>query len=297
VTVTPEASQEQTPSHDAQRAWETRMGPRAGAAAVLSAALLVAGFAYQVSSHAAKSKNSAEYLQKVHLHPSDNLITGCLGAAALFLLPVVLVYLYRVIKYRRPQIPAFVVILSVIGPVLLGAAGVAYQIDLVHVAKEFVALPAAQQTKKTADNMLDGTALKIYGLGFTFAGLSVAASLVFLNLNAMRAGLVTRFLGVVGIIAGVLFVLGGPAQILELFWLLAMGAILLNRWPGGRGPAWAALEERPWPSSMETRLAAAQSKRGMGAATANGTPPPVEAHEDDDGPNPNSRKRKRKKRR
>ncbi len=264
------------------------------------AALLVAGFAYQVSSHAARSKDSAEYLRKVHLHPSDNLITGSLGAAALLLLPLVLVYLYRVTKYRRPQTPAFVVVLAVIGPVLLGVAGVAYQIDLTHVAKDFVALPAAQQTKKTADHVLDGNTLKIYGLAFTFAGLAVAASLVFINLNAMRAGLVTRFLGVVGIIAGVLFVLGGPAQILELFWLLAIGAILLDRWPGGRGPAWAALEERPWLSNMETRLASAQSKRetAKGApASTNGTPP-VEAEADDDGPNPSaSRKRKRKKRR
>ena len=143
--------------------------------------------------------------------------------------------------------------------------------------------------------MLDSNALKIYGLGFTFAGLAVAASLVFINLNAMRAGLVTRFLGVVGIIAGVLFVLGGPAQILELFWLLAMGAILLDRWPGGRGPAWDALEERPWLSNMETRLASAQSKRQT--ATANGAPPVEAEEDDDDGPNPNSRKRKRKKRR
>ena len=302
MTVTPEAPQDQAPSHDAQRAWEDRWGTRAGVTAVFCAALLVAGFAYQVSSHAARSKDSAEYLRKVHLHPSDNLITGALGAAALLLLPLVLVYLYKVTKYRRPQTPAFVVVLAVVGPVLLGVAGVAYQIDLTHVAKQFVALPAAQQTKKTADHMLDGNALKIYGLAFTFAGLAVAASLVFINLNAMRAGLVTRFLGVVGIIAGVLFVLGGPAQILELFWLLAMGVILLDRWPGGRGPAWAALEERPWLSNMETRLASAQSKRetAKGApATSNGNgTSPVEAEADDDGPDPSaSRKRKRKKRR
>ena len=106
MTVTPEAPQDQAPSHDAQRAWEDRWGTRAGVTAVFSAALLVAGFAYQVSSHAARSKDSAEYLRKVHLHPSDNLITGSLGAAALLLLPLVLVYLYRVTKYRRPQTPA-----------------------------------------------------------------------------------------------------------------------------------------------------------------------------------------------
>jgi hypothetical protein len=275
------------------------MGPRAGIAAIGCAALLVAGFAYQVSSHAARSKDSAEYLKKVHLHPADNLITGCLGAAALLLLPLVLLFLYRATRYRRAQVPAFVRVLAILGPVLLGAAGVLYQVELTHVAKDFVGLPLAQQTKKQADHVLDGNSLKIYGLVFTFAGLSVAASLVFINLNAMRAGLVTRFLGIAGVIAGALFVIGGPAQILELFWLLAMAVILLDRWPGGRGPAWAAMEEVPWMSNMENRLAKAQSKREATVSRGNGTQPQpaLPAGDDGEADGPTRSRKKRKKRR
>lgn len=293
MTVTPEAQQEHTPAREQQREWEARWGPRAGYAALLCAGFLVAGFAFQVSSHAAHSKNSADYLRKVHLHPSDQVITGALGAVALVLLPLALGFFYRVTKYRRPQLPRFVVYLAIVGPLVLGVAGVAYQIDLVHVAKQFVHLPAVQQTKKEADHLLNSSALKVYGLMFTFSGLAVAASLVLINLNAMRAGLVTRFLGIMGIIAGVLFVLGGPAQLLELFWLLAVGAILIDKWPGGRGPAWAALEERPWPSGMEQRMAQAAARRE--AATANGAQ--ADVAEADDGPNANARRRKRKKRR
>jgi hypothetical protein len=33
----------------------------------------------------------------------------------------------------------------------------------------------------------------------------------------------------------------------QIFWLGAMGVLFMNRWPGGRGPAWETGEAEPWP--------------------------------------------------
>jgi hypothetical protein len=70
-------------------------------------------------------------------------------------------------------------------------------------------------------------------------------------MNAMRAGLLSRFMGVLGVILGALFVLPLIASpIIQVFWLLALGALFLNLWPGGRGPAWETGEPEPWPSAQ-----------------------------------------------
>ena len=56
----------------------------------------------------------------------------------------------------------------------------------------------------------------------------------------MRVGLLTRFMGVLGIITGVLQILpfGGPLPVVQCFWLLMLGILFLGRWPGGQPPAW-----------------------------------------------------------
>jgi hypothetical protein len=38
-----------------------------------------------------------------------------------------------------------------------------------------------------------------------------------------------------------------PSPVVQIFWLGAMGVLFMNRWPGGRGPAWETGEAEPWP--------------------------------------------------
>jgi hypothetical protein len=117
-------------------------------------------------------------------------------------------------------------------------------------------------------------------------------------LNAMRVGLLTRFMGVLGVICGALIVLPilSPLPIVQTFWLGAMALLLLGRWPNGVPPAWEAGEARPWPSQQEIR----EQRRRGGGATAEPEPEPA-AHAAGDGaaergPHPASRKKKRKRR-
>jgi hypothetical protein len=114
---------------------------------------------------------------------------------------------------------------------------------------------------------------------------------------AGRAGLLSRFMTIMGAIIGGLTVfgtlvgagsLGGP---IVLFWGIALGMLFLGRWPGGRGPAWESGEAIPWPSAQD-RAALAQEAAEEAAEPddAELEPEPVRQ------PNPrSSRKRKKKK--
>ena len=90
---------------------------------------------------------------------------------------------------------------------------------------------------------------------------------VVICLNAMRIGLLTRFMGVLGVICGALIVLPilSPLPIVQTFWLGAMAVLLAKRWPNGVPPAWTTGEAAPWPSQAEARekrRAEMQRRRG-----------------------------------
>jgi hypothetical protein len=86
----------------------------------------------------------------------------------------------------------------------------------------------------------------------------------------MRAGLLTRFMGVLGIIIGVLVVIPiGPLPVVQTFWLIALGALLLGFWPGaGVPPAWRSGRAEPWPSSGQVTEQRRAARAGRGRAAS-----------------------------
>jgi hypothetical protein len=125
------------------------------------------------------------------------------------------------------------------------------------------------------------------------ASLALGLGWVVICLNAMRVGLLTRFMGVLGIICGALIVLPilSPLPIVQTFWLGAMALLLLGRWPNGVPPAWSTGEATPWPSQQEAREARRR------AAEPDPEPDPEPETPSGDGrAHPSSRKKKRKRR-
>jgi hypothetical protein len=95
------------------------------------------------------------------------------------------------------------------------------------------------------------------------AQLGLAIVFVLVSLRAMRVGLLTRLIGSLGIIAGVLFVISiVPIPLVQFIWLLAVGLMFLQ--PGGQQlpPAWAAGEAIPWVNQAADRRA--QGRSGWG---------------------------------
>jgi hypothetical protein len=79
-------------------------------------------------------------------------------------------------------------------------------------------------------------------------------------------------MGILGVIVGALTAvpLLGGAPVVQLFWLIAIGILFLNRWPQGRGPAWDAVEEIPWPTAQDRRDAIAEAGGGPPARGGGG---------------------------
>jgi len=122
---------------------------------------------------------------------------------------------------------------------------------------------------------------------------AIAFAFVIIPLNAMRAGLLTRFIGVLGIISGVIFVFAqlSPLPIVQAFWLVALGVMFSGRGPNQLPPAWEAGVAIPWPSQQELREARQNASAPAAVPAAAGAPAPAIPAE----PSPNaSKKRKRK---
>jgi hypothetical protein len=87
-------------------------------------------------------------------------------------------------------------------------------------------------------------------IGFGFGGrIGLAFALVYICLYSMRAGLLTRFWGSLGMALGVAALL--LLVQFTMIWFLYAGLLLLGRLPGGRPPAWEAGEAIPWPTPGE----------------------------------------------
>jgi hypothetical protein len=218
--------------------------------------------AYRIAALPHGANNIQEFLPQVKAHKNAFLISGILTALGMVAFIPALYYLYRATSFRRKELPAITRILLVAGPILFAICAVWFQFRQAHAADQFVA--GSVKTKKHAEDLLRNATTVVAGLSLA-ASIATGLATILISLNAMRAGLLSRFMGIMGMLLGGLFVLPLIASpIIQLFWLIALGALFLNKWPGGRGPAWETGEEVPWPSA-QSRFA----------------PPPAAEDEDD----------------
>ena len=269
-------------SDEQQLRWEAENGPRFAVAAFVAGALTIASFVVQAATFKGIT-GDREVLRQIDSHHAGVLAGRLVQAIAVIVLVASLYYLFKATLARRPEggLGIFWPV-GVLAAVLLSVAAVAGYFDATSAAQDFVDGP---QTKARADDLADelsGTVTQAVGQG---GGLCLGLTYLLLSLNAMRAGLLSRFMGILGIIAGVLVVIPIlPGAFVQLFWIVALGMLFLNRWPNGRGPAWSVVEPIPWPT-------AADQQRMREAATDE---PDTPADADEPRERPASRKRKRR---
>src|SRR5207237_5100289 len=134
-----------------------------------------------------------------------------------------------------------------------------YVVSYGVVAQQFVSHGA--QTYPQANHLMSAPTLSIFQIIDYLGELLLAVAFVMVSLNAMRVGLLTRFLGFLGIIGGVLtlFVIT-PVPIVQFYWLAAVAYLLSGRWPSGVPPAWRTGKAEPWPSSAQIRAPQARAR-------------------------------------
>jgi hypothetical protein len=223
------------------------------------------------------------------------LLSSVVTALGYLALGWALTYLAVAVRARRAEFPRPVVYLPLIGGGLQALTTVVAAFGTDAAIGNFLDGPRTVD----AANDITATGLTVFATILGLPGaLALALALVFTALNGMRVGLLTRFMGVLGIITGVLQILpfGGPLPVVQCFWLLMLAVLFAGVWPGGAPPAWHTGKAQPWPSSAEIR-----EQRARAAAERRGeTYEPAQQPEREPvtaGPSPSASARKRKRKR
>lgn len=208
---------------------------------------------------------------KFFSHRAFALISGSvLASVAIVVLVLALLLLLDATVFRRPQTWSAARPLVLVGGIALAIASIANQIVRAIRTHQFAV--GHDHTNHAVDYALSkGSAYVLFGYLGLIAGLALAVGIFVVALNAMRVGLLPRWMGILGMFTGVLILLPGAGLVLEIipsFWIVMLGILYSGRWPNGEPPAWAAAEARPWPSQADMRQARVDRARGAVPATA-----------------------------
>jgi hypothetical protein len=181
------------------------------------------------------------------------ILVSVLLALAAVAMGLALSHLYRSTKARRPELPSVAIFTVIAGASIVAVSELAIAISIVVEVHKLAA--SAHPTAAAARDALEPSTALVGGALRQLGVIVLGAGWIIIALNAMNVGLLTRFMGVLGIIVGGLFIipLGASLPIVQAFWLVALGALFLGYWPSGLPPAWVTGEAQPWPTQQELR--------------------------------------------
>ncbi|MDP9187923.1 MAG: hypothetical protein M3O25_01595 [Actinomycetota bacterium] len=162
--------------------------------------------------------------------------------------------------------------------------------------------PEEDADDRAEDAIQDASGYGIGGIMGLVGTLGFAIGYFYTSLWSMRAGLLTRFWGSLGMACSVVFVLlaQGAPEILffQELWFLATGLMLLGFWVGGRPPAWEAGHAIPWTRpGQEAAQGIPDAVEGEGRDVTGEPPDPGEPDDgSENGSPPSDPPRKRKRR-
>ncbi len=302
-------------------AQERRRAPVAAATALAAGLLVVAGPVYSITVAAdqprvtlpealgplisrgrpAEPAPVIDVFRFVDANLASFLVGVALSALAPIAMGLALAFLIRATRNRRSDLSKVLAPLVIASGVVLGITQLV--LGTLVLTRQAGLATAADQSATAVRQISEGTGLTVLQSVGQFAQLGLAGGgFVYGSLSAMRVGLLTRFMGILGIAVGVLYVLGpfllgGNQTIIQMFFLFALGLLFRGRWPGGVPPAWVTGQAQPWPTQLELREARERQRTGEepeaeGEPMAQPAPAPAPAR-----PQSSSKKKKKRKRR
>lgn len=245
---------------------EARERPRIAAAAALAAVFTLGAPVVGGIVLADSPDNLPAAALYRHDHQAGLAVSSAMSVLGLIAVVLVLDFLYRAIRARNPQLPAQLRPLPWVGGLGLAALSIGIQVASVSKLGHFAT--DSTQTYDEAKAASDFGAFALVGIA---AQLAFALSIVMISINAMRVGLLTRFLGYLGVISAALFILPlVPIPIVQVYWLGALAALFAGRMPNGVPAAWTSGQAEPWPTPAEMREARvrlAEERRGGDGGT------------------------------
>jgi uncharacterized membrane protein YhdT len=242
-------------NREEQLQWEARWARPAAIAAVLAGAMLLVSATLFFPKDRKGIERNPDLLLSIHEQSGSYLASAVLSALAGLLLTVVFLYLFRATLARGGGVPSWFIYLVIGAPILFAVSTVLGAFEAIDLGDDFAGgEPIRGSAGADRARDLGGSSAPLVALA-TAGTVGVAFLFVMLPLRARRVGLLTPFMGILGVLAGalVVFQLTGISSVIQAFWLGALGMLFLGRWPGGRGPAWESGLPEPWPSAAQRR--------------------------------------------
>jgi hypothetical protein len=231
---------------------ERRWARPAAIAAILAAPLYVASVILDQGGDVPTSGLDTERYRVIDASASDLLASTVLRSLAFALMCVPLFYLFRAAQARSERVSGAMIGFAFIGPVLLAAQGAIAWVAQTNVASDFVAAagPGGDIYSLLDELVEDSSAFDVASNLLFPAILGMLVAMIYVPLQAMRVGLLTRFFGTLGMAlgAGMLFIAPAISLLTISVWFLWLGLMFIDKIPGGpRPPAWEAGVAIPWP--------------------------------------------------
>jgi hypothetical protein len=258
-------------SPDEALLYESRVRSRQVTVAVVAGVCLIVASIIQLSGpHTKVDELTLDLLVANQRFPLD-LISAVINAIASLCIAWTLVFLFGAVRARNPEkARPYVRYIALAGGGLAAVAGVVYAIVVAIKVHEFAT--TGSQTYAEANHLTSGAGLLGLQLLGQAAALLVAVAFVLVSMQAMNTGLLSRFMGYLGMFAGALVLFQIiQVPVVQTYWLLAVAYLISGRWPTGVPPAWRSGRAEPWPSSAELRArraAQVDDRRQRGGKTA-----------------------------
>jgi hypothetical protein len=255
--------------------YESRQRPRVGVISAVAGILLFAAAALQATGPQPKVSEVTVQLLVTNKRGALEVIGAVLNGLGLIGLAATLAFLFAASRARKPELSQAARITAIGGGVLAALGGIAYGVMITIKAHEFATHGA--QTYPQANSLLSSAAVAALQYAGLLGSLLLAIAFVLVTLNAMRVGLLTKFLGYLGMAAAaasLLLIGSAPALVIEVFWLLAVAYLLSGRWPSGDPLAWKTGQAVPWPSAAELRAQRQRPQDGRPRAAPKRAPEP-----------------------
>jgi len=242
-----------------QLEWEARWSRPAALASLIGIAAVVAAIVVATQG-VGTADGDSELLRNVDANRDAQLLSSILQAIGVGLLAAPLYFLFRAANARSEAMRGQLVGVVVAAPIFLGVLAILSGLSTLSAASDFVAdeVPRliadgvalnSERANEVANDTIADAPLRPLAAGFGLGGqLGFVIGMFYTAMHAMRAGLLTRFWGSLGMALGaVSFIFFQFA----LLWYVYLGLLLAGWAPGGRPPAWKTGEAMPWPTPGE----------------------------------------------
>jgi hypothetical protein len=229
---------------------ESRTATYAGLAAIAVPILFIASTAV-ISTISVPEGLATDEIRSFDSNSSAILSASVLRAFGLAAIAIPLYYLFRAAQARSERVIGAMVGFTILAPVFLAAQSLLFYAGQNQLAGDFAAAagPGGDVYTLLDDLAADSSLLLSAGVAGQLAGLALIVAMIYVPLQAMRVGLLTRFFATLGMALGAATVLLPSLTPLPLtLWFSWLGFLILDRVPRGRPPAWDAGVAIPWPS-------------------------------------------------